>query len=194
MSERFGMHFALCWWFGHHRSGHWWNQPLQVWAIGGIWDEEPGGPSPLPRDRSDPNPRQHIDQSRHYVLNMLYKFCMMDCRSVTTPLDRNTKLRYNSVPACDDKRFWHIVWTSEASSTWQSPKKILAIQSKRSASSCCSWGRAPLVRAQDIAPCQRHEGSRDVVWDRHSRTINKLYGCKLGRKCQVIADQLLDIR
>ena len=42
---------------------------------------------------------------RHYVSNMLYKFGMMDYRSVTTPLDRNLKLCYDSGATCNKKRF-----------------------------------------------------------------------------------------
>ena len=42
---------------------------------------------------------------QHYVLNMLYKFGMTDCRPVSTPMDRNQKLRPNSGPACNEKRF-----------------------------------------------------------------------------------------
>ena len=29
---------------------------------------------------------------RHYILNLLYKFGMTECKPVTTPLDRNLKL------------------------------------------------------------------------------------------------------
>ena len=46
---------------------------------------------------------------QHYVLNILYKFGMMECRHVSTPLDRNQKLRPDSKPACDEKRFQQIV-------------------------------------------------------------------------------------
>ena len=33
---------------------------------------------------------------RHYILNLLYKFGMTECKSVATPLDRNLKLDANS--------------------------------------------------------------------------------------------------
>ena len=46
---------------------------------------------------------------RHYVLNMLYKFGMTDCRLVSTPLDRNLKLRPDLGAAYNEKRFWQIV-------------------------------------------------------------------------------------
>ena len=46
---------------------------------------------------------------RHYVLNMLYKFGMTECRPISTPLDRKQKLCPNSGPACDEKRFRQIV-------------------------------------------------------------------------------------
>ena len=42
---------------------------------------------------------------RHYVLNMLFKFGMTDCKSVSTPLDRNIKLCHESTLACDDTQF-----------------------------------------------------------------------------------------
>ena len=42
---------------------------------------------------------------RHYVLNMLFKFCMKDCKSVSTPLDRSIKLHYGWGMACDATRF-----------------------------------------------------------------------------------------
>ena len=42
---------------------------------------------------------------RHYVLTMLYKFGMTGCRPISTPLDRNQKLRPDSGSACDEKRF-----------------------------------------------------------------------------------------
>ena len=32
----------------------------------------------------------------HYILNLLYKFGMIECKSVATPLDRNLKLDANS--------------------------------------------------------------------------------------------------
>ena len=33
---------------------------------------------------------------RHYILNLLYKFGMTECKPVTTPLDRNLKLDVES--------------------------------------------------------------------------------------------------
>ena len=33
---------------------------------------------------------------RHYILNLLYKFRMIECKSVATPLNRNLKLDANS--------------------------------------------------------------------------------------------------
>ena len=33
---------------------------------------------------------------RHYILNLLYKFGMAECKSMATPLDRNLKLDANS--------------------------------------------------------------------------------------------------
>ena len=45
----------------------------------------------------------------HYVLSMLIKFRMTDCKSIATPLDRNVKLRPESGTSCDLKRFRQIV-------------------------------------------------------------------------------------
>ena len=42
---------------------------------------------------------------RHYVLSMLFKFGMTDCKSVSTPLDRTVKLRPKFIMACDPRRF-----------------------------------------------------------------------------------------
>ena len=46
---------------------------------------------------------------RHYVLSMLFEFGMTDCKSVSTPVDRNMKLRQDSGKACDPTWFRHIV-------------------------------------------------------------------------------------
>ena len=40
---------------------------------------------------------------------MLFMFGMIDCRSVSTPLDRNLKLQPDSRMAYDDRRFQPIV-------------------------------------------------------------------------------------
>ena len=45
----------------------------------------------------------------HYVLNMLFKFGMMDCKSVMTSLDKNITLRLGSETASDATRFRQIV-------------------------------------------------------------------------------------
>mgnify|MGYP000229260176 CR=1 FL=1 len=41
----------------------------------------------------------------HYVLNMLYKFSMTDCRPISTPLDRHLKLRPDSGATCNETWF-----------------------------------------------------------------------------------------
>ena len=46
---------------------------------------------------------------RHYVLSMLFKFRMANCKSISTPVDRNMKLRRDSGQACDATRFQQIV-------------------------------------------------------------------------------------
>ena len=42
---------------------------------------------------------------QHYVLSVLFKFGMTECKSVLTPLDQNVKLRAESGMTCDPKRF-----------------------------------------------------------------------------------------
>ena len=42
---------------------------------------------------------------------MLFKFSMTECKSVSTPLDMNVKLRSDSGITCDSKRFQQIVGT-----------------------------------------------------------------------------------
>ena len=46
---------------------------------------------------------------QQYVLSMLFKFGMSDCKSVLTPLEKNVKLCHDSSKACDPKRFQQIL-------------------------------------------------------------------------------------
>ena len=50
-------------------------------------------------------PEGILVNQRHYVLSMLFKFGMADCKSVSTPLDRTVKLRPDSGKVCDPTRF-----------------------------------------------------------------------------------------
>ena len=50
-----------------------------------------------------------LEGQQHYLLSMLFMFGMMECKSVSTPLDGNVKLCPDSGPACDPKRFQQIV-------------------------------------------------------------------------------------
>ena len=50
-------------------------------------------------------PEGILISQRHYVLNMLFKFGMAECKSVSTPLDRTVKLCPDSGNICDPKRF-----------------------------------------------------------------------------------------
>ena len=45
----------------------------------------------------------------HYVLSMLFKFGMAECKPISTPLDRTVKLRPDSGKVCDPTRFRQIV-------------------------------------------------------------------------------------
>ena len=46
-----------------------------------------------------------LEGQQHYLLSMLFMFGMMECKSVSTPLDRIVKLRLDSGMTCDPKRF-----------------------------------------------------------------------------------------
>ena len=50
-------------------------------------------------------PEGILISQRNYVLSMLFKFGMTDCKYVATPLDRNVKFRPESGTTCDPKRF-----------------------------------------------------------------------------------------
>ena len=50
-------------------------------------------------------PKGILISQQHYVLSMLFKFEMADCKSVSTPLDRTVKLRPDSGKVYDPKRF-----------------------------------------------------------------------------------------
>ena len=50
-------------------------------------------------------PEGILINQRHYMLSMLFKFGLTECKFVTTPLDGNLKLRPDSGTACDLKRF-----------------------------------------------------------------------------------------
>ena len=54
-------------------------------------------------------PEGILSSQRHYVLSMLFKLGMIDCKSISTPLDKNMKLRRDSGEACDPTRFRQIV-------------------------------------------------------------------------------------
>ena len=54
-------------------------------------------------------PKGILISQRHYVLSMLFKFGMADCKSVSTPLDRTVKLRPDSGKVCNPTRFRQIV-------------------------------------------------------------------------------------
>ena len=54
-------------------------------------------------------PEGILISQRHYVLRILFKFEMADCKSASTPLDRTIKLRPDSGKVCDPMRFRQIV-------------------------------------------------------------------------------------
>ena len=55
-------------------------------------------------------PEGILISQRHYVLSMLdFKFGMVDCKSISTPLDRTVKLRPDTGKVCDPRRFRQIV-------------------------------------------------------------------------------------
>ena len=57
------LHTTIRGWLGHHRSWPSQNWPREVPTLSLIRDEGLGGPSLLPRDRSDPHPKWHIVNS-----------------------------------------------------------------------------------------------------------------------------------
>ena len=54
-------------------------------------------------------PKGILISQRHYALSMLFKFGMAECKCISTPLDRNVKLRPDSGQACDATLFRQIV-------------------------------------------------------------------------------------
>ena len=48
-------------------------------------------------------PEGMLISQRHYVVSMIFNFGMTECRSVSTPLDMNVKLRLESGMTCDPK-------------------------------------------------------------------------------------------
>ena len=54
-------------------------------------------------------PEGILISQQHYMLSMLFKFGMADCKSVLTPLDRTVKLRPDTGKVCDPTRFCQIV-------------------------------------------------------------------------------------
>ena len=54
-------------------------------------------------------PEGILIRQRHYVLSMLFKFGIADCKSVSTPLDRTINLRPDTGKVCDPTRFRQIV-------------------------------------------------------------------------------------
>ena len=54
-------------------------------------------------------PEGILISQRQYVLSMLFKFGMADCKSVSTPLDRTVKLHPDTGKVCDLMRFRQIV-------------------------------------------------------------------------------------
>ena len=63
-------------------------------------------------------PESILISQRHYVLNMLFKFGMKNCKSISTPLERNVKLHHESGTVCDMTRFREVVGSLYLSITW----------------------------------------------------------------------------
>ena len=113
---------------------------------------------------------------RHYVLNMLYKFGMTDCRSISAPLDKNLKLRPNSEVASNEKRLRQIV-ESLIYQTITRPDLHYPV------SVISQFIQRPTVEHLQCAIHERHEGLRIVVPTRYNRTTSRLYWCWLGQIC-----------
>ena len=54
-------------------------------------------------------PEGILISQRHYVLSMLFKFGMADCKLVSTPLGKTVKLRPDTGKVRDPRRFRQIV-------------------------------------------------------------------------------------
>jgi hypothetical protein len=54
-------------------------------------------------------PEGILISQRHYVLDMLFKFRMADCKPISTPLERTVKHRLDPGRVCDPTRFRRIV-------------------------------------------------------------------------------------
>ena len=54
-------------------------------------------------------PVEFLLTHRHYELNMLFKFGMTECNSISTPLDRNLKLTVDYDEACDTTLYRQII-------------------------------------------------------------------------------------
>ena len=54
-------------------------------------------------------PEGFLLSQRHYVLNLLYKFGMTECKSISTPLDRNMKLTADSGKFCEPTQYRQII-------------------------------------------------------------------------------------
>ena len=50
-------------------------------------------------------PEGILISQQHYALSMLFKFGMADCKSISTALEKNIKLRPNLGQACNPTRF-----------------------------------------------------------------------------------------
>ena len=117
---------------------------------------------------------------RHYVLNMLYKFRMTDCLSVSTPPDRNLKLRPDLGASCNKKRLRQVVGSL-----------IYLMITRPDLSYLVSMISQFMLRASNIVICEWHKGLRTNVSARHSRTASQLYWCRLGWRCH---RSMVDIR
>ena len=55
-------------------------------------------------------PIRILISQRHYVLNLLYKFGLTECKPVSTPLDRNLQIDVDSGTAvCDPTRYRKLI-------------------------------------------------------------------------------------
>ena len=55
-------------------------------------------------------PARIMISQRQYILNLLYKFGMAECKSVATPLNRNLKLDADSaIKACESTQYRQLI-------------------------------------------------------------------------------------
>ena len=121
------------------------------------------------------NPKGILISQRHYVMSMLFKFDMADCKSISTPLDRTVKIHPDSGKSCEPKRFRQIV-RSLIYLTITRPDLTYLV------SLISQFMMRPTEEHLQCALNQWHYEPGVVISERYCRATSSLHGCRLGRK------------